>query len=142
MREIKFRAKTRQIHFPSKWVYGYYYYDEVLQDHVITSSSSEKGVKTDWGIDPETLGQYIGRKDKNGVEIFEGDVVDANFERQEDFDPNCYEGEGSWRGIITYKGSGYIIKRDGYSPSCSNYDIIEFEVIGNIYENPELQNEY
>ena len=78
------------------------------------------------------LMQSTGLKDKNGKEIFEGDVVTNGWKRQvvtfgtqeveEDF--------GSiriYRGFNLYLGGGY-----------PNAIMSEFEVVGNIYENPEL----
>ena len=81
------------------------------------------------------LMQSTGLKDKNGKEIFEGDVVTNGWKRQvvtfgtqeveEDF--------GSiriYRGFNLYLGGGY-----------PNAIMSEFEVVGNIYENPELLEE-
>lgn len=84
------------------------------------------------GADEVVLMQSTGLKDKNGKEIFEGDVVTNGWKRQvvtfgtqeveEDF--------GSiriYRGFNLYLGGGY-----------PNAIMSEFEVVGNIYENPDL----
>lgn len=71
------------------------------------------------------LMQYTGLHDKNGKEIYEGDVV------QYDFLP---EG-GDQRAEVVYEGRSFCLKNGGnsYLPYPER-----MEVIGNIYENPEL----
>lgn len=84
-------------------------------------------------LKPEHLMQSIGLKDKNGVEIFEGDIVQYR------------DGEYSYLGIV--KRDCYQFFIDGIEPD-DNYDFIDvsntfdgtssLEILGNIHENPEL----
>lgn len=86
-----------------------------------------------WDEFPYVIMQSTGFKDKNGVEIFEGDIVQYR------------DGEYSYLGIV--KRDCYQFFIDGIKPD-DNYDFIDvsntfdgtssLEKIGNIYENPEL----
>jgi hypothetical protein len=74
--------------------------------------------------------QYTGLKDKNGKEIFEGDIIKAkSYGSEEIF---CMEWIGE-TGCGCHNGLGYYIPSENNPPE-------EWEVIGNIYENPELLN--
>lgn len=76
MREIKFRAKNL---FDGKWVYGYYR-ERIGFDKGIIDEHNGLG----HDVDKKTVGMFTGLKDKNGKEIYEGDIV-------QDFD-----GEGDY----------------------------------------------
>jgi uncharacterized phage protein (TIGR01671 family) len=82
---------------------------------------------------PIVLLQFTGLKDKNGKEIYEGDVVRVHGDAfDKDDEP---EFEVKW-----HKQSGYFMEDDmggDYIP-CLGDDNYELEVIGNIYENAEL----
>ena len=92
-----------------------------------------------WEIDREgerfTLCQYTGLKDKNNREIYEGDVIKAiSFAR--------------WIGVVEYsdENQAFIFndldkKYRGYSTAFMNQFDDGFEILGNIYENPELLKE-
>jgi hypothetical protein len=70
--------------------------------------------------------QYTGLKDKNGREVYEGDIIDGLF--------HDYEGPFE---IIYFNGCSSVKAVDDYFP-CLGEGYRGVEVIGNIYENPEL----
>ena len=68
------------------------------------------------------LMQYIGLKDSKGIEIYEGDIVKID--------------EAAWKGCVEFMRDRFgVTDKGGYSYYC---DWEYFEIIGNIYENPEL----
>lgn len=130
MREILFKAKRID---NGEWVEGNYITDE--QDKKKAYIGYIFGVINEMIEDfdiaeviPETLCQYTGLKDKNGNRVWENDIV--RIENSMD------EGIGN---VEFYGGMWYV---DG-EPNNNLYDILEYddgevEVIGNIFDNPEL----
>ena len=83
-----------------------------------------------YAVDPSTVGQYTGLKDKNGKRIFEWDIVNTD----KFSEPNKQY-------IIKYDLQfGAFIGQDRYNVYFVTFDgdSGEFEVIGNIHDNPEL----
>lgn len=85
----------------------------------------------EYGLNPSewTYLQYTGLKDKNGKEIYEGDIIKASY---------YYLGDNYFRENISEvkfgEGSYYLAHFNAPSIDLSNH----LEIIGNIYENPEL----
>lgn len=87
--------------------------------------------------DPENwfLQQYTGLKDKNGTEIYEGDVVHLNHWKSSDlFDYSSHFVVEYYEGEINFKQGEYNNLKGSLNGK------IDIEVIGNIYQNPELLN--
>ena len=121
-RKIKFRMKDKQ----GEWQYV---------EMVCSIIEALKDPVTPGGIDIDenTIGQYTGLDDKNGKEIYEGDIV------------YCQTKYGKAKAIIKFIDGKFVAYWDsilthpqnGHCIAC--YEINKrFEVIGNIYDNPEL----
>lgn len=119
MREIKFRGKSVD---SGKWVYGYYVL-RPFQTHCIYVSDFVEEIA------PDTLGQYIGLKDKDGREIYEGDIVHYRAATEDSF-PNP---TAEYDGVVYYDECGELCFGNFFAIYCSSV-----LVLGNIYENPEL----
>lgn len=139
-REILFRGKGKD---GEGWKEGNYLFkqDTIL---CIASEEEQKAIEhhyiifsgfCDWNmplpyyrmeIIPETLGQYIGKKDKNKNKIFEGDYIQHS---------TGFIWVVKW---VAEEGCFGYFYNDEYFLFIDEYDSEEFEIIGNIYDNPEL----
>ena len=124
-REIKFRGKN----YENKWKYG----DLVQEKWGQGKAIMIKKETTAWSVLEDTVGQYTGLHDKNGKEIYEGDiVVDKEDEVMGEITWN--EEEASFYFSILYENGTYEEEKLNDWASV-------LEVIGNIYDNPELLGE-
>lgn len=130
MREILFRGKRKD---NGKWAYGYLYIRNDGQYEISFYSKYFDSERFTYDVIPETVGQYIGLTDKNGKKIFEGDIVERLWLGEKHIYRIYYDSD-----ISSFIGAD--IDCQGFT--TFNYDSCEFEVIGNIHDNPELLLNY
>lgn len=131
MREILYRAKAinrdsgyhRTNYKNGDFVYGLVtrLYDERFENlpAVMTDTYGISGIEVDY----KTIGQYTGLTDKNGTRIFEGDIIKIGNKIRYIF-----------FGVCRYRHTNY----GGYATNLSVKDGSNSEIIGNIYDTPEL----
>ena len=143
MREILFKAKRKD---NGEWVEGYYRRIPCMGmlEHYIMPRNPKNRMEQ-YAIDPDTLCQYTGLTDKNGRKIWENDIVRFQFDNDDCPFPNkdtkkrlgkifFSDFRASWSIAMGRKGNKRI-----------NNDLFKYvqngnrvEVIGNIFDNPEL----
>lgn len=123
MREILFRGKDFSGVINHSWCFGSL--DTTEDDRAIIIYPDRFGNKCRIFVNPETVGQYAGLKDKNGTKIFEGDIVTM---------PRY--GGGRCKSVVYFKSGKFAV--DGSNYGFKNICPKNMLVIGNIYDNPEL----
>lgn len=125
MKEIKFRAWIKQSWSSElqMWIKKRMFYDVFLMDGYIRVNSSLSSAN----FDECEIMQFVGIKDKNDKEIYEGDLVKI-------------ETNNKW--IFRIEFNNFYCSFLGQNIYDDSHDIIlgmqKLEIIGNIYENPEL----
>ncbi len=112
MREIKFRGKAIGQQIKGVWIYGYLADGCTIRD---------PEVEKEYVVDPATIGQFTGLLDKDGKEIYEGDLVNTRY--------NHIPLHIEW----CAKTAGF--RESGLHPDP---DKTILAVLGNIHDNPEL----
>ena len=137
-----------------EWIKGYLLGDEITGQYFIHASGSsvnespkvgEEGVLhfLAFEVIPETVGRYAGLKDKNGEEIFGGDIIQRMvyiypLEKNEPI------GERMLTGVVTCAHDGenpeyWLIKSKDEHGNPTKYIFDNgYEIIGNVHDNPEL----
>lgn len=116
MREIKFRGRRSH---DKEWVVGNLFIDNQGNKHIVPFSFFEEDGHHPLSFDQETIGQFTGLRDKNGKEIYEGDIV---------------KNEQGYHSVVEYS-----VKFAKFGTRCLIFDVNELIVIGNIHEIPGVK---
>ena len=114
MREILFRGKRLD---NGEWVEGNLFVSDTDGRTYILAGS--RTITIEWEVDPSTVGQYTGLKDKNGRRIFDGDILTLR---------------GGRPRVVRFEDGTFILEYSSIQMRFAN----KFEVIGNVHDNPEL----
>lgn len=133
MREIKFRAKRQD---RDEWVYGDLTHVQKICTVEDVQRNGRRSVPVvrvaNYNVDEKTIGQYTGLKDKNGREIYDGDIL-------------CYKDEKGkeYRFEVIFNAGAFCFSHHGLG-TCTYlrmHDMSKYTVEDNIYDNPELLTE-
>ena len=154
MREIKFRGKEIE---SGKWVYGGLFkepappqcFEKTLKDkywivypdprYMPDWNLPYKMVRTD--VEKDTIGQYTGLKDKNGKEIYDGDIIHINNNLLDEFNYLIVWNEEYLRYYLFSIDKKSINRLGGILEAHLGSMKDKIEIIGNKWDNPELLKE-
>ena len=125
-RIIKFRGKSLK---DGGWLIGSHFTDGA-EEYIIPQTLLDIHDYEDYQVDPDTVGQYTGLKDRNGQEIYEGDIL------------RYFRFDGEERRVkVIWDNDSFsfeIVLPDGTLIAVMEELRRTFEVIGNIHDNPEI----
>lgn len=134
-RPIKFRGRcSKQSAYSGEWVTGSLIIpDEIENNEVLIMHAISDSALMKYHVDVHTIGQFTGLYDKNGKEIYEGDII-------------LYGGSIQHEVVFRHGAFGYLIYGGEFISYAGNTNFTfnplnrskKHEVIGNIYGNPEL----
>lgn len=148
MREIKFRAWDNQaekmiysdeVYPMSKYKFEFDIFNDfefklmkMIDRYNVTDDEGNDTYQEVFKAVEADIMQYIGLKDKNGKEIYEGDIVEYEIDS-----PGLGE---YFKGVVEFYNGFYYIKskRTDNIMDLTDYETNNLTIIGNIYENPEL----
>jgi uncharacterized phage protein (TIGR01671 family) len=135
MREIKFRAFDI---IGKKWVYG-----DLVHNHKVTQTGVTPRVMVGgYEVDPETVGQFTGLHDKNGKEIYEGDIVEMM--RTPEKRRKCVSVRHIVKAVSVISWTFKSLTKEVLSycmDGFTDWHSFKFEVVGNIHDNPDMVQE-
>ena len=142
-REIKFRGFNRK---NGVWLHGFYLQNRGA--HFVCPDEFADGKSLDdYEIDPDTLGQYTGLKDKDGREIYEGDVVECVSWNEYFTNPETGQVMEPFRRKMTVSflnGGFKMVEKMPAALKDNAWDIIcngDIKIIGNIHDRSATQGD-
>lgn len=124
-REIKFRGKRTK---NGEWVYGSLLLWSDGDATILQNNEGNNNAVWKIEVDPNTVGQFTGLKDKNGKEIYKGDILTDKFESI---------------GIVEWQNGCFVVNfgDNEVFPIYECFDdSLQMWLVGNIHDNPELLN--
>ena len=121
-REIKFRGKSKKT---DKWIYGYYFKNRGI-DFIAPDEFANGKTWEDYEVDSDSVMQFTGRYDKNGREVYEGDVL------------RFYDEDIPSDVVFAFVDGALMAVYTSALDVRSSWPVNDMVMIGNIHDNPEL----